>query len=62
MQTDPKTGRITASVDELAVYNMLLVQALAELLVEQGLLGDQEIKERVKKLRDEVTVNLQRPQ
>jgi len=62
MQTDPKTGRVTATVDELAVYNMLLLQAVMELLIERGMLENGEVRERVKKLRDEITVELRKAQ
>ena len=62
MQADPKTGQVTASVDELAVYNMLLVEAVVELLAEKGVLTGQEVKDRVKKLRDETKIQLARPQ
>ncbi len=60
MQADSK-GRVTASIDELAVYNMLLVEAVVELLAEKGVLTGEEVKERVKKLRAETTPNI-RPQ
>ena len=45
MQADSK-GRVTASIDELAVYNMLLVEAVVELLTEKGVLTGEEVKER----------------
>ena len=45
MQGDSK-GRVTASIDELAVYNMLLVEAVVELLTERGVLTGEEVKER----------------
>ena len=61
MQAD-ESGRVSASIDELAIYNMLLVEALVELLAEKGVLTGQEVKDRVKKLRDETKVQLRRPQ
>ncbi len=61
MQAD-EGGRISASIDELAVYNMLLVEAVVELLAEKGVLADQEVRDRVKKLRDETKIQLARPQ
>jgi len=61
MQADSK-GRVTASIDELAVYNMLLVEAVVELLTEKGVLTGEEVKERVKKLKAETTLNIRRPQ
>ncbi len=61
MQAD-EGGRISASIDELAIYNMLLVEAVVELLAEKGVLADQEVRDRVKKLRDETKIQLARPQ
>ncbi len=61
MQADSK-GRVSASIDELAVYNMLLVEAVVELLAEKGVLTGEEVKERVKKLKAETTLNIRRPQ
>ena len=61
MQAD-ESGRISASIEELAVYNMLLVEAAVELLAEKGVLTGQEVKDRVKKLRDETKIQLARPQ
>ncbi len=62
MQADPETGRVTATIEELAYYNMFLVEAIFELLAEKGILSGEEVKERVKKLRDETKINLRRPQ
>jgi len=62
MQADPETGRVTATIEELAHYNMFLVEAIFELLAEKGILSGEEVKERVKKLRDETKINLRRPQ
>ncbi|PYU28651.1 MAG: hypothetical protein DMG32_02145 [Acidobacteria bacterium] len=61
MQADSE-GRVTASIDELAVYNMLLIEAVVELLTEKGVLTGEEVKERVKKLKAETTLNIRRPQ
>ncbi len=62
MQADPETGRVTATIEELAYYNMFLVEAIFELLAEKGILNGEEVKGRVKKLRDETKINLRRPQ
>jgi hypothetical protein len=40
----------SVSVDELAISNRLKLNALVELLDEKGLLGKQEVLERVKRL------------
>lgn len=62
MKEDPKTGRLSASFEELALYNMLLVESLVELLVEKGVLDGDEIKERTKKLKNETSLQFQRSQ
>ncbi len=62
MKEDPKTGRVSASFEELALYNMLLVESLVELLVEKGMLDGDEIRQRVKKLKSETSLQFQRPQ
>jgi hypothetical protein len=38
MKADSKTGQVNASIEEVAYYNMILVETLVELLVEKGLL------------------------
>lgn len=60
MKEDPKTGRLSTSTEELAYYNMILVETLAELLVEKGLLESDEIKARLKKVRAETTLDFKR--
>lgn len=51
MQEDAKTGRMKVSFEELAYSNMIVVEALVELLTEKGMLDHSEITERVKKLK-----------
>jgi hypothetical protein len=46
--------RQTVSYEELSVSNMLQIQALIELLSEKGIVGQTEVLERVKRLRDEI--------
>ena len=60
MQEDPKSGRITMTIEELAYYNMFMVEALFELLAEKGILNGVEVKERVKKLQAETKLNFPR--
>jgi hypothetical protein len=62
MREDPKTGRYTASFEEMALYNMVLVEALSELLVENGTLDRAEILERVEKIKKEVSIKKHSPQ
>jgi hypothetical protein len=44
---ESKDGRVTASVEELAHYNMLLTEAIFELLAEKEILTGAEVKERI---------------
>jgi hypothetical protein len=53
MGQDEKTGELTASVAETAIYTMLLSQALFEILEEKGLVTRAELTERIKKLEGE---------
>ena len=62
MQADPTSGKVTATVEKLALYNMLLTKAIFELLAEKGVLDGGEVKERITKLKKETKVNLQRLQ
>lgn len=50
-----QTHRQTVSFEELALSNMLTVNALVDLFSEKGLLDKQEVSERVKRLRTETT-------
>ena len=50
---ESKDGKVTASVEEVAHYNMLLTEAIFELLAEKGILTGVEVKERVAKLTAE---------
>ena len=49
MSSEP--NRSTVSFQELAYSNMLTLNALVELLAEKGLVGKDEILERVKQLQ-----------
>ena len=58
MNQNDKTGEVTTSIEELAVYNMLLSEALYEILADKGLVTRTEVTERIKKLRSETKINL----
>jgi hypothetical protein len=62
MFTDAKTGRVMASFEEMALYNMVLVEVLSELLVEKGVLDKSEVLERIHKVKNEVSIKKCRPQ
>ena len=62
MQVDLKRGQVTASFEEIAIYNMLLTEAIFDLLAEKGVLTGEEVKQRIEKLKQETKVNLTRVQ
>jgi len=62
MESDPKSGRVTASVEEVALYNMMLTEAIFELLSDKGILTAAEVKERVQKLKAETHLSFSRLQ
>lgn len=62
MEANAKTGKVTATIEEIARYNMVLTEAIFELLAERGILTGEEILERVKKLKSETTLTLPRVQ
>ena len=45
--------KVKASVETMAYYNMILTEAIFELLEEKGLLTRAEVKDRIKKLKTE---------
>jgi hypothetical protein len=48
---DEKTGKLTATTQEIAYYNMCLTEAILELLAERGIVTASEVMERLKKLQ-----------
>ena len=58
---DFKDGSVTASLEEVAHYNMLLTEALFEVLAEKDVLTGAEVKERIKKLKAETKLTFRRP-
>lgn len=53
MDQNDKTGKVAATIQEIARYNMVLTEAIFELLAEKGILTGVEVKERVQKLTTE---------
>jgi hypothetical protein len=45
--------RVKASVETMAYYNMILTEAIFQLLEEKGLLTRQEVKDRMEQLKAE---------
>ena len=52
MMSDSKEGRKTVCFEELAYSNMMVVQALVELLAEKGVVRPSEITDRIKRLKE----------
>jgi hypothetical protein len=61
MDQDAKTGEVIASIEELAIYNMLLSEAIYEILADKGILDRLQVAERIKKLKGKTKVHLKRP-
>jgi len=59
---DFKEGSVTASIEEIAHYNMLLTEAIFELLAEKDILTGAEVKERIQRLKAETKLNFGGPQ
>jgi len=62
MPEDLKTGQITASFKELVYSNMLMVEAVVELLMQKNVITRDEVLETVKKLKEQTRVNFGRLQ
>jgi hypothetical protein len=48
-----------ASVETMAYYNMILTEAIFQLLEEKGLLKRQEVKDRIEKIKAETKLSFQ---
>ncbi len=57
MHEDLKAGQITAPFKELVYSNMLMVEAVVELLVQKNVITGNEVIETVKKLKEQATLN-----
>ena len=53
MEEDTRTGSMAAAMEGIARYNMLLTEAIFEVLAEKGVLSGLEVKERIEKLKRE---------
>ena len=54
-------GKTTTSIEKLVHYNMLLTEAIFELLAERNILSGAEVLERVEKLKSEATLSFRKP-
>jgi len=59
---DSKEGNVTASVEMIAYQNMLLTEAIFEILAEKNILTGVEVLERIRKLKAEAKLNFPRVQ
>ena len=54
-----ETPKVKASVETMAYYNMILTEAIFQLLEEKGLLTRAEVKDRIEKLKTETKLSFQ---
>jgi len=52
-----ETPKVKASIETMAYYNMILTEAIFQLL--EGLLTRQEVKDRIEKLKTETKLSFQ---
>jgi len=56
---ESRNPKVKASVKTMANYNMILTEAIVQLLEEKRLLTRREVKERIKKLKAETELSFQ---
>ena len=61
MDQDDMKVQAPNSIDEIAIYGRALTEALYEILADKGILTGENIIERIKKLKNEIKVNLSLP-
>jgi hypothetical protein len=57
MTQPPGAGPVITTFEEVAYYNMILVESVVQLMSEKGLLEREEIFERVKMIRAKTGLN-----
>jgi hypothetical protein len=55
----PEGPKVKASVETMAYYNMILTEAIFQLLEEKGLLTREQVKERIEQLKNETKLSFQ---
>jgi hypothetical protein len=55
-----KPGEVTASIEEIAVYNVVFCQAMFEVLVSSGVLDGDAVREKIAQIKAETKVNLKK--
>jgi hypothetical protein len=56
---DAKESKVKASIETMAYYNMILTEAIFQLLEEKGLLNREQVKERMEKIKAETKLSFQ---
>jgi hypothetical protein len=51
--------KVKASVETMAYYNMILTEAIFQLLEEKGLLNREQVKERMEKIKAKTKLSFQ---
>lgn len=59
MEEDPKTGRVTASFEELVYSNSVMLEAVVEVLMEKGMISREEVLEKVNLLKAQTALGRQ---
>jgi len=52
-ECDPKLRKVVAGLQKVILCNAFMVDAMFDLLVEKGILTSEEVREHVKKLKEE---------
>jgi hypothetical protein len=55
-----KPGEVTASIEEVAVYNIVFCQAMFEVLVSSGVLDGDAVRKKIAQIKAETKVNLKK--
>ncbi len=61
MDQDDMKVQATNSIEEIAIYGRALTEALYEILADKGILTGENFIDRIKKLKNEIKVNLSLP-
>jgi hypothetical protein len=57
-ERDPELRNVVAGLQEIVLCNAFMVDAIFELLVEKGILSGEEIRDRIKKLKEQAPPQL----
>ena len=54
-------GEVDASIEEIAVYNMVFAQAMFDVLVSSGILDGDAVREKIKEIKAQTKIKLNKP-